>query len=66
MNWKKLLLIFYYVLFFYHKNKDYFFKRKTCEIEREEIDEKIIIPTFEHETIFENLRIEECHDFEIF
>lgn len=65
MNWKKLLLIFYYVLFVYHQNKDYFFKRKTCEIEREEINEKIIILTSEHETFFVNLRIEERHDFEI-
>ncbi|XP_058742087.1 uncharacterized protein LOC131614532 [Vicia villosa] len=43
---------------------DSFFKRKACEIERDERDEEIIIPTFEPETILEIPRIEEHHGFE--
>jgi hypothetical protein len=43
---------------------DSFFKRKACEIEREERDEEIIIPTSESETVLENPTIEEHHGFE--
>jgi hypothetical protein len=43
---------------------DSFFKRKTYEIEREERDEEIIIPTSESEIVLENPTIEEHHGFE--
>ncbi|XP_058758551.1 uncharacterized protein LOC131631797 [Vicia villosa] len=43
---------------------DSFFKRKACEIEREDRDEEIIILTIEEHRGFENPIIEEYHGFE--
>ncbi|XP_058749642.1 uncharacterized protein LOC131622614 [Vicia villosa] len=43
---------------------DSFFKRKACEIEREERDEEVIIPITEPQRDLENPIIEEHHGFE--